>query len=150
MNNLLRKAILFLVGYSLYIAIEVTFRGYSFTLMGLCGGLLFIAIDCINEILPWETDLLLQGCIGSAMITLCELIVGTINQLYSVVMWDYSNMPLNYNGIICLPFSLLWIALSIVAVVVADSINYYVFAEKPVPYYKLFGKTILKFKERQG
>jgi uncharacterized membrane protein len=142
-KSLIRKLILFITGYSLYIAIEVTFRGYSFPLMGLCGGLLFIGIDCINEVLPWETDLLLQGCIGSAMITLCELIVGEINKVHGIVMWDYSNMPLNFDGVICVPFSLLWIGLSIVAVIVADCINYYAFKIEPKPSYWLFGKRII-------
>lgn len=148
MNNLIRKLILFVVGYCLYIAIEVTFRGYSFVLMGICGGLLFILIDCINEILPWKTDLLLQGCIGSFLITLCELIVGEINQAKGITMWDYTDMPLNYDGVICVPFSLLWIAVSIIAVVVADCINYYAFNISPVPHYYIFGKQIIKLKER--
>lgn len=61
-------------------------------------------------------------------------------------MWDYSNVFLNYKGIICLPFSLAWVGLSIVAVVIADAINYYLLDdEEVVPYYKLFGKTIFKF-----
>lgn len=50
------------------------------------------------------------------------------------------------HGCGCLPFSLIWIALSICAIILADTINYYVFHELPVPYYKLFGKTIIRFK----
>ena len=65
-------------------------------------------------------------------------------------MWDYSNMWLNYKGIICLPFSLLWIVLSIVAIFLADSINYYIYKELPIPYYKLFGKIIIRFKNHSG
>lgn len=30
-----------------------------------------------------------------------------------------------------------------------DAITYYVFEELPVPYYKLFGKVILRFKEKK-
>lgn len=62
-------------------------------------------------------------------------------------MWDYSNLPINFDGVICLPYSLLWILVSIIGIIVADAINYYVFKIMPVPYYKLFGKTILKFKK---
>lgn len=64
------------------------------------------------------------------------------------VMWDYSTVPLNYKGIICLPFSLIWILLSILAILIADAINYYFFDDKKVPYYRLFGKVIFKFKEK--
>ena len=35
----------FLLGYCIYIAIEVTYRGYSFRLMGISGGLSFFQMD---------------------------------------------------------------------------------------------------------
>lgn len=60
-------------------------------------------------------------------------------------MWDYTDLPLNFDGVICLPYSLLWILVSIVGIIIADAINYYVFDEKTVPYYKLLGKTVIKF-----
>lgn len=142
----IRKLILFLVGFCLYITLEVCFRGYSFVLMGICGGIIFILLDCINEILPWDTDILIQGSIGSAMITLTELVVGeTLKHLGFGAMWDYSNLLLNFDGVICLPYSLLWVLVSIIGIIVADAINYYVFKITPIPYYKLFGKTIIKF-----
>lgn len=142
----IRKLILFLVGFCLYITLEVCFRGYSFVLMGICGGIIFILLDCINEVLPWDTDILIQGSIGSAMITLTELVVGEgLKYLGLPQMWDYSNLPINFDGVICLPYSLLWVLISIVGIIVADAINYYVFKIMPVPYYKLFGKTIIKF-----
>lgn len=149
MNNLIRKFILFLVGYALYIAIEVTFRGYSYVLMGICGGILFILIDCINEILPWDTDLIIQCSIGSFLITLCELIVGKTLIAFNIPpMWDYSNMTFNYQGVICLEFSLIWVLISFVAILLADCLNYYVFNLTPTPYYKVLGKTVIRFKSR--
>lgn len=63
-------------------------------------------------------------------------------------MWDYSNVPLNFDGVICLPFSIAWFFLSILAIFLADAINYYVLDEPQVPYYNLFGKTVIKFKEK--
>ena len=117
--------------------------------MGVCGGILFWLIDSINNEISWDLDILLQGVLGSCAITLCELIVGeTCLLLGKPPMWDYTNMPLNFDGVICVPFSLLWIGLSIVAILIADAINYYVFKEKPVPYYKLFGRVIFKFKKK--
>ena len=88
--------------------------------------------------------------LGSAIITAFELIIGelSLNNILPM-MWDYSNLPFNYKGIICLPFSLIWIGISIVAVFLADAINYYFLGEdKEIPYYKLFGKIILRFKEK--
>lgn len=143
----LKNIIMFITGFCLYITLEVCFRGYSFIVMGICGGFIFILLDKINNSLSWDTDILIQGCIGSAIITTTELVVGeTARVLGCVEMWNYSNMILNFDGVICLPYSLLWIVVSIVGIMVADAINYYVFIELPAPYYKLFGKTIIKFK----
>lgn len=150
MQFLKKSIILFITGFCLYITIEVCYRGYSYPLMGLCGGLAFILIDKINDKISWDIDILVQGLIGSAIITLFELIIGEISlRGYLPMMWDYSNLPLNYKGIVCLPFSLIWIGISIVAVFLADAINYYFLGEdKEIPYYKLFGKIILRFKEK--
>lgn len=144
-----KNLILFLVGFTSYILIELCFRGYSFFTMGICGGLAVVILDKINNYISWDTDVIIQGIIGSALITSFELIIGEIALHTSLIptMWDYSNMPLNFDGVICLPFSFAWIALSWAAILVADAINYYIFEELPVPYYKLFGKVVLKFKE---
>lgn len=150
MNKVYKNIILFIVGYCIYIAIEVTFRGISYPLMGICGGIAIVLLDKINDYISWDMDILIQGLLGSALITGFELIIGEVSLHTNLltVMWDYSNMPLNYDGVICLPFSLIWLLLSIVAILLADAINYYLFQEEPLPYYRLFGKVIIKFKER--
>lgn len=116
--------------------------------MGLCGGFAFILIGMINDKISWDIDILIQGLIGSVIITLFEFIIGNLS-LKGVlpIMWDYSNTPLNYKGIICFPFSLIWLILSIFTVFVSDAINYYCLGENQTkPYYRLFGKTIFKYK----
>ena len=45
-------------------------------------------------------------------------------------------------------FSIAWFFVSIGGVFIADAINYYVFEELPVPYYKLFGEIVIRFKEK--
>ena len=150
MKILLKNIILFLVGYCTYIAIEVTYRGSSYVLMGICGGLVVVIIDKINNYISWDMDILIQGIIGSAVITLFELIIGetALHTNLIPVMWNYSNIPLNFDGVICLPFSIMWVGLSIVGILVADIINYYLLNIQPCPYYKCCGKIIFKFKER--
>lgn len=146
-----KNIVLFVVGFMTYITTEVLFRGYSFALMGACGGLAIVILDKINNKLSWNTDILIQALIGSLLITFFELAIGELALHTSLVpvMWDYSDVPLNFDGVICLPFSLAWAGLSLVAVFIADAITYYVFEELPVPYYKLFGKVILRFKEKK-
>lgn len=144
---ILKNTILFLIGFCVYITIEVIYKGgYSHWLMGLCAGIAILLLDKINNYVSWDVDILLQCLLGSLLITLMELIIGKLFiSGYLPVMWDYSSVPLNYQGIICVPFSIVWMALSFVAILVADAINYYVFDEYPVPYYKCFGKVILRF-----
>lgn len=149
-KSLLRRTILFIVGFMLYITIEVCYRSRSYAIMGVCGGITFVIVDMFNDRISWDLDILLQGLFGSCVVTTLELIVGEIAKHTDIlpIMWDYSNTPLNFDGVICVPFSLIWIVLSIFAIFIADAINYYVFGELPLPYYKLFGKTIITFNER--
>lgn len=145
-----KSILLFLVGYCTYISIEVTYRNISYPIMGICGGLSILLLDKINDNISWNIDLCLQGLCGSALITFFELIIGEIALHTSLlpIMWDYSNVPLNFDGVICLPFSIVWFFLSVLAIFLADAINYYVLDEPQVPYYNLFGKTVIKFKEK--
>lgn len=145
-----KNVILFIVGFCLYITIETLYRGYTFVLMGVCAGFVMVVLDKINSYISWDVDILVQCLIGAGMITGLELIIGEIflNTDLLPAMWDYSGVPLNYEGIICVPFVLIWMGLSFVAIVIADSINYYTFDEEPAPYYKLFGHKIIQFKEK--
>lgn len=146
--NLVKYYILFCVGFCTYSIIEILFRGYTYFTMGITGGIAFLIIDQINNKISWDLDLLIQGIIGSTVVTFLEFMIGIFclrNNLSP--MWDYSSMPLNYNGIICLPFSIIWIFVSILGIWIADLINYYIFLEEPRPYYKIWGKTVLVFPE---
>lgn len=150
MKIIIKNILLFLVSYCAYIAIEVTFRGVSYPLMGICAGLAVIIIDKINDYISWDIDIILQGVIGSIVITIFELIIGEISLRTELlpIMWNYSNVSLNFDGVVCVLFSLIWVGLSIIGILIADAINYYIFDESPIPYYKCFGRTILRFKER--
>ncbi len=76
MSNKTKYLILFYVGFTTYITIETLFRGYSYALMGIDGAICFLIFDKINEYIPWKLDLFLQGCIGSVVVTLSELLIG--------------------------------------------------------------------------
>ena len=61
--------------------------------------------------------------IGGGTITLLELVMGIIvNIKLHWNIWDYSDMPINFKGQVCLTFSLMWILLSGVIIVVDDYI----------------------------
>ena len=76
--------------------------------------------------------------IGSTIITVLEFITGCIVNLWlGWNVWDYSNLPLNLLGQICLPFSTLWYFISAIGIVIDDYIRYIYFDEE-YPRYKLF------------
>lgn len=138
MKAVAKHAVLALCGGCVYYAIEVMWRGYSHWTMAALGGICFVLIGGINEFFTWEMPLALQGVIGAAIVTALELVAGVILNLWlRLGIWDYSNMPLNFLGQICLPFSLLWILLSVVAVVLDDWLRYWLFDEER-PTYVLF------------
>lgn len=54
---------------------------------------------------------------GSVVITSFELITGIIvNIRFKMGVWDYSDIPLNVMGQICVPYSVLWGIMSLLCV----------------------------------
>lgn len=156
MKHFYKSLFLFFVGFTAYLAIEVCFKsamshgglGCSHPLCGIMGGLSFLIFDQFNNELSWHLDLLLQGMLGACVVTLLELTVGLWDKYFlHIGMWDYSGIPFNYQGVICLPFSLIWIGVAMIAILVADAINYYILDEEPCPHYHV-GNLIFTFKEK--
>ena len=58
---------------------------------------------------------LLFAFAAAVIITLLEFIFGIVfNLMLDMNVWDYSNVPMNLMGQICLPFSLIWFAFGLV------------------------------------
>ena len=126
---------LFLFGGAAYISIEILYRGYSHWLMFIIGGLAFLMVGMLNEVFKWETPIEIQSIIGGVIITGIEFITGLIaNIQFNMGIWDYSNLPLNVMGQICLPFTFIWILLSAVIIVIDDWLRYKLFDEEK-PHY---------------
>lgn len=143
-DKLLRNVVMFIIGCSLYLMIEIFYRGYSFRLMGVAGGLIFIIGGTLNDKFSWKMDLLLQCLIISCIVTILEAIIGNIDHYWlHLNMWDYTNMPFNLlNGKICLPFSVIWFFIGFIIVLVHDAITYYWLHDGEQPQYYIFGKKI--------
>ena len=101
----------FLTGAVIYYSIEMLWRGRSHWSMAVAGGICFYLIYLMYRIFPSMPIVL--GCIwGGVIITAVELGAGEIvNLRLGWNVWDYSQMPLNYKGQICLLFSLFCIHL---------------------------------------
>ncbi len=106
---------LFLFGGTVYYLIEVIYKGSSHWAMFLVGGIAFRFIGFIRAVLN-HLRLIWQCVLCGAVITLIEFISGCLfNLRYHWSLWDYSHLPYNILGQICLPFTLIWSALSLPA-----------------------------------
>lgn len=126
------------LGGGVYMLIELLWRGHTHWTMGALGGVLFVLIGLLNERLPWEMPLALQAVVGAGLVTLAELAAGVILNLWlGLGIWDYSGLPFNLWGQICLPYSLLWVPLAMGAVVLDDWARYWLWGEER-PRYRMF------------
>lgn len=138
MYRAIKPLILFGIGGLTYYLIEILWRGYSHWTMFLLGGICFLYAGIQNEYVTWEYPLWKQILRVDIFILIAEFLVGCIVNLWlEWHVWDYSNMPLNLFGQICLPFALLWIPISAVAIVFDDYLRFWLFGEEK-PRYKLF------------
>ncbi len=118
----MQNELLFLTGSCGYPALEILWRGRTHYSMALAGGLCMVLINkvCCEKM---QGKRIASRCFaGSAVITGVEFTVGLVfNCLLGLDVWDYSNMPLNVMGQICLPYSLLWCGLSLPAMALCDA-----------------------------
>lgn len=133
--KLIKNAILFTFGGLSYIIIEMLWRGYSHWSMFVLGGLCFWVIGLINENSSEKTPLFFEMLLGAFFITLLEFVCGYIvNIRLNLNIWDYSDMPYNILGQICLKYTILWFALSFLCIIADDSLRYYLFGESKRKY----------------
>ena len=120
-----RKArfMLFSIGAVGYGLIEIIWRGYTHWSMLGAGGICFMFFGSISDKFK-KAGLFMKGLIGSTFITGVEFIFGVVfNIILKKNVWDYSKMPLNIIGQVCMPYSCLWVLLSIVGIPFAGRIN---------------------------
>ncbi len=97
----------FLTGSFLYSLIEIASRGFTHWSMTITGGICLAYIYIVST----ETDMhMFYKCAaGAIFITAIEFTVGVIvNLRLRWNVWDYSDIPMNVMGQICLPFSGVW------------------------------------------
>lgn len=119
-----KEGLLFLTGSCAYPTLEMIWRGRTHYSMALAGGLCMVLIDkvCCERM---ASKRLSQRCVaGSAIITGVEFAIGIVfNDWLGCQVWDYSNMPLNIMGQVCLPYSLLWCGLTLPVMALCNLCN---------------------------
>lgn len=143
-NGVLRYLLLFFAGYCVYVALEVTFRGYSFRLMGLTGGTVMVAFGFLLRHGMARLQLPLQMLAGAAVITGLELAAGLFAlEVLGIRMWDYREEWMSMcRDLICPRYSLYWYLLSGAAVFFTDAVDYYILGSVQRPVYRVFGWRI--------
>ena len=87
--------------------LELLWRGWTHSTMFFAGGTCFLLLGRLKDAPP-----VVKAVAGAGIITAVELAAGLlINRQYTV--WDYRDVPLNFRGQICLPYSLLWIPVAL-------------------------------------
>lgn len=138
----LKTLILFGVGGGIYFLIEYVWRCLTHSqsthwTMFLVGGLAFLIVGGINEYLSWEMLLQIQILIGTLAILMIEFVSGCVLNLWlGLNIWDYSELPCNLLGQVCLPYAACWVVLSAVAILLDDFLRWQLFGEEK-PHYKV-------------
>lgn len=130
--------LLFLIGGLVYSAIEIAYKGDSHYSMFLVGGLCFILLGGINNYLNYDMPVIYQMLASSFIITTLEFISGCIVNLWlKLGVWDYSRLPMNFLGQVCLLFMIIWFFLSLPGIMLDDFIRWKMFGEEK-PHYIFF------------
>lgn len=112
-----------MVGGIGYAIIELLWRGRTHWSMFSLGGFCFAVFGKIGEKLK-KVSLLYKSVVATIFVTLAELIYGVIfNIILKKEIWDYSKIPLNFKGQICLLYSVFWWILCLIFIPVADILN---------------------------
>lgn len=116
-----KEGLLFLTGSCAYPTLEMIWRGRTHYSMALAGGVCLVLINRVCCEKMYKKRLSLRCVAGSAIITGVELATGLVfNDLMGCNVWDYSHMPMNLLGQVCLPYSLLWCGLTLPAMALCE------------------------------
>lgn len=121
----------FLLGMG-YTTLELLFRGVTYVQMLWIGGLVGVLVGLLNEHPAYYNRLMWQQCLLGTIIT--DVIEFTSGYLLNVVLhrniWDYSSLPYNLCGQICLFATIAWFFLMPFAIYADDWLRYKLFDEE--------------------
>lgn len=115
-----------------YITLELIWRGVTYLPMLWVGGLCGLCVGLLNQHPVFRDRRMWQQCLIGTVITLViEYISGYIlNIKLGLHIWNYSNLPLNLNGQICLLYAVAWFFLMPLAIYLDDWLRWKLFGER--------------------
>ena len=116
-----KNGLVFSLGGLAYCGLEFLWRGRSHYSMFLAGGTCLLLLGKLNRTEP-KLPFFFRAVAGSGIITMVELSAGLIfNRSYTV--WDYRDQWGNWLGQICPLFSLLWIGIAALVLLIYDPLE---------------------------
>ena len=140
-KHILKNITIFVVCGLVYYFGEMIFKSNhtSHWTMFVCAGLIGLIASLLNNFFTFDMLLQWQLGISAVIATAIEGITGVIlcylNNGVNPV-WDYSQLwGTFFCGQCNILFCIIWAVLSFVAILIGDSIEYYIFNESERPYY---------------
>ncbi len=114
-------------GATIYFFLEVGYKSLtghperiSWTML-VVAVVLCIPVERCGAELPWACPLWLQALACAGLVTAVEFVAGLVlNVWLGLGIWDYSHLPFNFMGQICLQFFFVWWGLCFVFIPVFD------------------------------
>ena len=130
-------------GGTVYYLLEVAYKSLtghperiSWTML-VIAILLCIPVERCGAELPWDCPLWLQALCCAMLVTAVEFVSGLVlNVWLGLDIWDYSDLPFNFMGQICLQFFFVWWGLCFVFIPVFDCLRWAVEGEEQ-PHYTI-------------
>lgn len=126
--KLWKSAVVGYIGGIVYVGMELLWRGWSHGSMFVVGGLCFLLLGEIHR--RWGgLPRLVQAVLGALAITGMELLSGLyVNVLLGLRVWDYSGLPYNFLGQVCVAYFFLWIWVAMAGEVLEPGLRHGLFS----------------------
>ena len=138
MKKLSEYLFLLVTGGCIYYCFELIFRGFSHWSMFVLGGVCFLFFYLQGSLVKWEDPMWRQILRCILVVTAMEFTTGIIvNKWLELGVWDYSRLPFQLFGQICLQFTVIFSGLCAVGIILSGYIVHWVYGE-PRPRYHVF------------
>lgn len=129
---------LWAVGGCIYYTFELAFRGFSHWSMFVLGGICMVFFVWQGKSMGWRESFPRQLLRCVVFVTACEFITGIIvNKWLHWRVWDYTGLPLELWGQICVPFMIIFSGLCAIGIPLGGYLAWGLYGEEK-PYFFLF------------
>ena len=138
MKKLSEYLFLWALGGCIYYGFEILFRGFSHWSRVVLGGICLIFFTVQGRMVHWEDPLWKQILRCTIFVTSMEFITGIIvNKWLRLGVWDYSNLPFQIFGQVCLQFAVIFSGLCAVGILLSGYLLHWVYGEEKPQYHVL-------------